>query len=229
MVTADGRGIVSNAGLVLLRGLADKTGLTGGLSKALATPRVLVHDRGRVLADLAAAIAGGAGVISDFRVLADQKELTYSVGWELGARERAAIGLVPAARGRSRSARPGRSANAAPMTAGRCPCGSSPAASGPIPARTVFTPGLRTGEGSAPAKTPGSAISPPGDAAGAWLIVTFIAATLLAWLAHLALGQPHRRRLDPHQRPAASTLTSARPSQRPRKEAPGNAVSCLAR
>jgi hypothetical protein len=52
-VTADGTGIVSHAGLVLLRALADKTGLTGGFSKALATDRLLVHDRGRVLADLA--------------------------------------------------------------------------------------------------------------------------------------------------------------------------------
>ena len=47
-VTADGEGIVSHAGLALLRHLADKTGLTGGLSAALATPRILVHDRGRV-------------------------------------------------------------------------------------------------------------------------------------------------------------------------------------
>jgi hypothetical protein len=74
-VTADGTGIVSHAGLALLRALADKTGLTGGLSKALATDRLLVHDRGRVLADLACAIADGAEVISDFRVMADQQEL----------------------------------------------------------------------------------------------------------------------------------------------------------
>jgi len=66
---------VSHAGLALLRHLADKTGLTGGLSAALATPRVLVHDRGRVLADLACAIADGARVISDFRVMSDQREL----------------------------------------------------------------------------------------------------------------------------------------------------------
>jgi len=75
-VTAGGQGIVSHAGLVLLRALADRTGLTGGLSKALArrgfTP---VHDRGRVLADLAAAIADGATVISDFAVLAGQREV----------------------------------------------------------------------------------------------------------------------------------------------------------
>ena len=54
--------------------LADKTGLTGRLSKALATPRLLIHDRGRVLADLACAIADGAEVISDFRVVGDQKQ-----------------------------------------------------------------------------------------------------------------------------------------------------------
>jgi len=41
----------------------------------LATPRLLVHDRGRVLADVACAIAGGARAISDCRVLTDQQEL----------------------------------------------------------------------------------------------------------------------------------------------------------
>ena len=74
-VTADGEGIVSHAGLALLRGLADKTGLTAGLSRALAGTRVLVHDRGRVAADLACAIADGARAISDFRVMGDQREL----------------------------------------------------------------------------------------------------------------------------------------------------------
>ena len=71
-VSGGGQGVV---GLVLLRHLADKTGLAGGLSRALATPRMLVHDRGRVLADLACAVADGARVISDFRVMADQREL----------------------------------------------------------------------------------------------------------------------------------------------------------
>lgn len=61
-VTADGEGVVSHAGLVLLRQLADKTGLTGGLSGALACSRLLIHDRGRVMADLACAIADGSEV-----------------------------------------------------------------------------------------------------------------------------------------------------------------------
>jgi len=66
---------VSHAGLALLRHLSDKTGLAAGLSRALASPRLLVHDRGRVLADLACAVADGARVISDFRVMRDQAEL----------------------------------------------------------------------------------------------------------------------------------------------------------
>jgi len=74
-VTADGEGIVSHAGLALLRALTDRTGLTAGLSRALATPRLLVHDRGRVMAGLACAIADGAEVISDFRVMGDQRQL----------------------------------------------------------------------------------------------------------------------------------------------------------
>src|SRR3954465_1668849 len=67
-------GVVSHAGLVLLRHLADKTGLTSGLSRALASPRILGPDRGRVLADLTCSIADGARVLSDFRVMGDQRE-----------------------------------------------------------------------------------------------------------------------------------------------------------
>ena len=73
-VTGDGTGIVSHAGLGLLRRLSDKTGLTRGLSQALFSGRVLGHDRGRVLAGISCAIADGARAISDFRVLADQGE-----------------------------------------------------------------------------------------------------------------------------------------------------------
>ena len=74
-VTAGGTGIVSHAGVALSRALSDNIGLTAGLSKALASDRLLVHDRGRVLADVACAIADGAEVVSDFRVMAGQREL----------------------------------------------------------------------------------------------------------------------------------------------------------
>jgi hypothetical protein len=74
-VTCGGTGVVSHAGVTLIRGLADNIGLTAGLSRALASPRLLVHDRGRVLADLACAIADGGVAISDVRVIGDQSEL----------------------------------------------------------------------------------------------------------------------------------------------------------
>jgi hypothetical protein len=74
-VTAGGTGVVSHAGVALLRALADNSGLTAGLSAAAASGRLLVHDRGRVLADLACAIADGGEAISDFAVIGDQGEL----------------------------------------------------------------------------------------------------------------------------------------------------------
>ena len=73
-VTGGGTGVVSHEGLVLLRQLADRTGLTAGLSAALPSPDGDL-DRGRVFADLACAIADGARVISDFRVMGDQGEV----------------------------------------------------------------------------------------------------------------------------------------------------------
>ena len=73
-VAGGGTGVVTHAGLDLLRQLADRTGLTAGLSAALPSPDGGL-DRGRVFADLACAIADGARVISDFRVMGDQDEV----------------------------------------------------------------------------------------------------------------------------------------------------------
>ncbi|MBS4726880.1 transposase [Mycobacterium sp. SM1] len=69
-----GDDVVSHAGTVITPMLADGTGLTGQLCDALARPDV-VHDRGRVLADLALAIADGATSISDISVLGDQRRI----------------------------------------------------------------------------------------------------------------------------------------------------------
>jgi hypothetical protein len=77
MVSADGAGVVSHAGSRLLADLADRTTLTAELSLALhgvRGPRP-GHDPGRVLVDLAVAIADGAETISDIGVLADQPAL----------------------------------------------------------------------------------------------------------------------------------------------------------
>ena len=70
-VTADGKGLVGHAGVILLRKAADMTGLTGQLSGALrqkGTSPLL--DRGMVLASMAAAVALGATSMSDIALLA---------------------------------------------------------------------------------------------------------------------------------------------------------------
>ena len=68
--------MINHAGAVALRRLADRSGLTGGLSRALARRGfVPVHDRGRVLADTAVLIANGSRVLSDLATLRDQAEV----------------------------------------------------------------------------------------------------------------------------------------------------------
>lgn len=79
-VTADGTGVVSHVGAALLRMLADRSGLTGALSAGLARRgRWPVHDRGRVLVDLAVMIADGGEAICDIDVLRHQQEVFGSV------------------------------------------------------------------------------------------------------------------------------------------------------
>jgi Transposase DDE domain group 1 len=71
-----GHDVVNHAGAAALRIIADRTGLTRGLSRALARRGfVPVHDRGRVLADAAVLIADGGRVLSDLAMLRDQGEL----------------------------------------------------------------------------------------------------------------------------------------------------------
>lgn len=75
-VEVAGHGVVSHAGSAAVRLLADGTGLTAGLSKALRRRGfVPVHDRGRVLTDAAVMIADGGTVMSDLATLRDQGEL----------------------------------------------------------------------------------------------------------------------------------------------------------
>ena len=78
--SADGSGVVAQAGNVATRLLADRVGLTDALSGALArfgfTP---THDRGRVLVDVAVLIAGGGEAIADIDVLRHQGEVLGSV------------------------------------------------------------------------------------------------------------------------------------------------------
>jgi hypothetical protein len=75
-VTADGVGVMSHVGAVLLRMLADRAGLTQAVSGALARRGWWPgHDRGRVLVDLAVMIADGGEAICDIDVLRHQDEL----------------------------------------------------------------------------------------------------------------------------------------------------------
>jgi len=79
-VTGDGVGVVAHAGSVGLRLLADQTGLTAELSKAM-TRRCFVpgHDRGRVLADVAVVLADGGESIADIDVLRHQASVVGPV------------------------------------------------------------------------------------------------------------------------------------------------------
>ena len=77
VVSADGAGVVSHAGVGLLREMADYAGLSEGVTAALAgTYRgPWLHAPGRVFADLAAAVADGADAISGISVLGDREDL----------------------------------------------------------------------------------------------------------------------------------------------------------
>src|SRR3954469_7753996 len=70
-------GLVSHAGAALLAEAADRLGLTGALSAALAPIRQRRgrHDPGRVVRDLAVMLSDGGDCLSDLRVVRDQQSL----------------------------------------------------------------------------------------------------------------------------------------------------------
>jgi Transposase DDE domain group 1 len=76
-VTADGAGLVSHAGSVLLAQVADRLGLTKALSLRLAgiKQRRRGHDPGRVIRDLAVMLADGGECVSDLGAVRDQQAL----------------------------------------------------------------------------------------------------------------------------------------------------------
>ncbi len=80
-VSADGKGLVSQAGAVLLWETMRVTGLGRGLAEGLArwrAPRA-VHDPGKIVADLAAALALGGDCLADIAVLRAQPALAGPV------------------------------------------------------------------------------------------------------------------------------------------------------
>jgi hypothetical protein len=112
-VSADGRGLVSQAGAVLLWETLRVTGLGRGLSAALEpwrAPRA-VHDPGKVITDLAAALALGGDCLADIAVLREQPALAGPVASDpvvsrlvktLAADESAALAAIRAARAAAR-------------------------------------------------------------------------------------------------------------------------------
>jgi hypothetical protein len=75
-VTADGTGVAPLAGAAAVRLLADRVGLTEAMAQALARRRfVPVHDRGRVLVDLATVLVAGGETIADIDTLRHQDQL----------------------------------------------------------------------------------------------------------------------------------------------------------
>jgi len=110
VVTTGGRGVVAHAGARLLCDLADRLGLSAGLSAAMAPTkrRRRGHDRGKVLIDLAVALADGATAISDLCVLANQPALFGEVAsvptaWRtLASIDEAALERIATARAQAR-------------------------------------------------------------------------------------------------------------------------------
>ena len=80
-VTADGAGLVSHAGSALIACVADKLGLTAGLSLRLAVfkQRQRGHDPGRVIRDLAVMLADGGECVSDLGAVREQEGLFGAV------------------------------------------------------------------------------------------------------------------------------------------------------
>jgi hypothetical protein len=77
VVSADGMGIVSQAGGLLLTQTLRATGLDRGLQAGLERWRLsrAVHDPGKIIADLAVAVALGGDCLADVAMLRAQPEL----------------------------------------------------------------------------------------------------------------------------------------------------------
>src|SRR5579884_3124348 len=111
-VTTGAKGVVSHIGARLLADLADAVGLSDALSEAMAPTKKRRRgwDRGRVLVDLAVALADGATTITDLAILRNQPGLfgevaSLATAWRtLEAVDDAARARIQAARAEARRA-----------------------------------------------------------------------------------------------------------------------------
>jgi hypothetical protein len=81
-VTGDGEGLVSHAGVGWLAETADLSGLTAGLSTAMAAVPQRRHDAGRTLGQVVLALADGATCLSDVAALRSQPAMFGEVASE---------------------------------------------------------------------------------------------------------------------------------------------------
>jgi hypothetical protein len=126
-VSADGKGLVSRGGAVLLTRAARLTGLDTGLSAGLErwrAPRA-VHDPGKIVLDLALMLALGGDCLADAAMLRSEPALFGPVASDpvisrlvsaLAGDERRALKAVRAARARARAAAWRLAGTAAPGT-----------------------------------------------------------------------------------------------------------------
>src|SRR5215475_9163425 len=99
LVMAGDTSVTSRAGSALLVELADRLGLTGALSQAMAPTRERrsAHAPGRVLRDLAVMPAGGGDCLHDLGTLREQADLFGDVASGAGFES------APGQRGRGRA------------------------------------------------------------------------------------------------------------------------------
>ena len=84
--------MIAHAGSVALQLVADRTGLTSALSTAVHRHAFLpVHDRGRVLADVAVILADDGEAIPDVDVLRHQASVLMVPQVELGTSPRRSL------------------------------------------------------------------------------------------------------------------------------------------
>ena len=110
LISADGDGVASHAGSLLVHQLADRVGLTCALSCACAAAfrDVRVHDPGVVLRDLAVMIADGGDCLSDLCTLRGQPDLfglvaSDATAWRVIDRlEQVGLAALDAARAQTR-------------------------------------------------------------------------------------------------------------------------------
>lgn len=82
VVTGNGAGLVTHAGLGWLAETADLSGLSVGLSSAMSRVAGRRHDPGRTLAQMVLALAGGATCLADLAVLRNQPAMFGPVASE---------------------------------------------------------------------------------------------------------------------------------------------------